>query len=168
MASTDGMGETFLEFIQYKPNMEKGYTDHLQLNFPQRDCINSVHVLFIVATSTPLLKDLYEYVTPCYAAEWRVLGTLLGLTTEDLKIIQHDNHHKAVPCCNAVLEKWLEKDPFASWNKLLGVIQSDAMALATDQVAERGDYNNYYPMLYLVTYLQRLRWSLPFPIKWPW
>ena len=113
------------------------------------DCINSVHVLFIVATSTPLLKDLYEYVTPCYAAEWRVLGTLLGLTREELKIIQHDNHHKAVPCCNAVLEKWLEVDPFASWNKLLGVIQSDAMTLATnqvamtyasDQVAERGDY----------------------------
>jgi len=87
--------------------------------------------------STPLLKDLYENITPQYATDWKVIGSLLGLPREELKIIEHDNYHKAVPCCNAMLEEWLEVDHLASWNKLLSVIQSPAVS--NDQVAKKGD-----------------------------
>ena len=77
--------------------------------------------------STPLLKDLYEHITPQYAADWKVMGTLLGLSTGELRIIEHDNYHKAVPCCNVMLEKWLDVDTNATWEKLFRVIESHAM-----------------------------------------
>jgi len=54
-----------------------------------------------------------------------------------LDIIEHDNYRKAEPCCDAVLEEWLEVDSSASWNKLLSVIQS--LAVSSDQAAEKGD-----------------------------
>ncbi|XP_065914025.1 protein NLRC3-like isoform X2 [Dysidea avara] len=93
-------------------------------------------MLFTIATSTPLLKDLYENITPQYATDWKVIGALLGLSKEKLKVIEHDNYHKAVSCCNAMLEEWLEVDHSASWNKLLSVIHSPAVS--NDQAAEKG------------------------------
>ena len=66
-----------------------------------------------------------------------MIGTLLGLPREELKIIGHDNYHKAVPCCNAMLDKWLEVDPSASWEKLLQVIESPAVS--SDQAPDKGD-----------------------------
>ena len=53
-----------------------------------------------------------------------MIGTLLGLPSGILDIIKYDNHDYAEPCCDAVLEKWLEVDPSASWGKLFAVIQS--------------------------------------------
>ena len=82
----------------------------------------------MTVTSTPLLKDLYECITPQYAADWKVMGTLLGLSTGELKIIEHDNYHKAVSCCNAMLEKWLDVDAKATWEKLLRVVESHAVS----------------------------------------
>ena len=66
-----------------------------------------------------------------------MIGTLLGLPSGTLDIIKYDNHDKARPCCDAVLEEWLEVDPSASWNKLLSVIQSPAVS--SDQAAEKSD-----------------------------
>ena len=66
-----------------------------------------------------------------------MIGALLGLPSGTLDIIDHDNYHKAVSCCNAMFKRWLEVDPSASWNKLLSVIQSPAMS--SDQAAETGD-----------------------------
>ena len=86
--------------------------------------------------STPLLKDLQNDFTPHFAASWRVIGTQLSLTSEELNIIEYDNHHRAVRCCNAVLEKWLEQDKSASWEKLLIVIESPA--LYSDQRGDQG------------------------------
>ena len=93
-------------------------------------------------TSTPLLKDLYEHITPQYAADWKVMGTLLGISTEELRIIEHDNYHKAVPCCNAMLEKWLDVDTNATWEKLFRVIESHAVS--TGQIVNtKGNYYYY-------------------------
>ena len=88
------------------------------------------------ATSTPLLKDLHNHITPHYAARWRVIGTLLGLPKGRLDIIEHDNYHKAEPCCDAVLGEWLEVDPSASWEKLLEAIESPAVS--SDQAPDKG------------------------------
>ena len=78
--------------------------------------------------TTPLLKDLYQHITPQYAADWKVIGTLLELPTPTLDIIEHDNHYKARQCCNAMLSKWLEVGTTASWKKLLTIIESPAVS----------------------------------------
>ena len=57
-----------------------------------------------------------------------VIGTLLGLPSGTLDIIEHDHMHKATCCCNAMLKKWLEMDTTASWSKLFIVIESPAMS----------------------------------------
>ena len=77
---------------------------------------------------TPPVKDLYEHITPHYATYWKVIGVLLGIPRGELEIIDHDHYHKAVPCCNAMLEKWLDTDVTATWNKLIRVIQSNAVS----------------------------------------
>lgn len=85
--------------------------------------------------TTPLLKDLYEYITPEYAAEWKVIGTLLGLPSGELNAIYAGNHIDVKWCCNQMLQKWLEIDFTASWEKIFTVIESLAASNS-----DTGDY----------------------------
>ena len=93
--------------------------------------------ILLIVTSTPTLKDLYRHITPQYAALWEVIGTLLGLPSGALDIIQYDNHDKAEPCCNDMLKKWLQVDPTASWGKLFTVIESPAVS--SGEAIDKGD-----------------------------
>jgi len=77
----------------------------------------------------PPLKDLQNYITPHYAARWRVIGTQLDLSRGLLDSIEYDHAHKAESCCNAVLEKWLDVDSSASWKKLFEVMESPAVSI---------------------------------------
>ena len=86
----------------------------------------------------PLLKDLYQHITPKYAADWKVIGTLLGLPNATLDIIEHDNHYKAKKCCNAMLNKWLQVDTTASWGKLFTVIDHESLAVSCS-APDKGD-----------------------------
>ena len=88
-----------------------------------------MYILFIV-NDTPLLKELYRYITPQYATSWEVIGTLLGICPGTLDIIEYDNSHRATDCCNAMLKKWLEIDDTASWNKLFTAIESPAVYMS--------------------------------------
>ena len=88
--------------------------------------------------ANPLLKDLQQYFTPQYAVQWRVIGTQLGLPSATLDIIEHDNHYKARECCNAMLNKWLQVDTTASWEKLFIVIESPAVSSCSGP--DKGDY----------------------------
>ena len=72
----------------------------------------------------PSLKDLYEHITPRYAAYWKEIGILLGLTTGRLDIIGVDYPLRVEDRCNQMLQYWLEQDPTASWGRLLTVIES--------------------------------------------
>ena len=70
------------------------------------------------------MKDLHRYITPNHATDWKEIGTLLGLHSEQLKIIECD-HRLQVECrCNAMLKKWLQVDTEASWKKLFEAIRS--------------------------------------------
>ena len=80
------------------------------------------------ANTTPLLKDVCQYITPQYAADWKVIGTLLDLPTGELKTIEAGWPTNVKWCCNQMLEKWLEMDITASWRKLLTVIESPAVS----------------------------------------
>ena len=79
-------------------------------------------------TTVPKLKDLYQHITPQYAADWKVIGTLLGLPIGELKAIEAGYPTNVKWCCNQMLEKWLEVDPSASWEKLISVIESPAVS----------------------------------------
>ena len=94
-----------------------------------------VSLLFITATSIPLLKDLYEHITPQYAADWKVIGTLLGLPSGELQSIEAGYPTNVKWCCNQMLEKWLEMDTSASWEKLFKVIESPAVS-----APDRGEF----------------------------
>jgi len=93
-------------------------------------------ISFAIVDAIPLLKDLYQHITPHYAPEWKLIGTLLDLPTATLDIIEHDNHYKAKPCCNTMLSKWLEMDTTASWRKLFHVIESPAVSCSAP---DKGD-----------------------------
>jgi len=79
--------------------------------------------------NTPLLKDLYELITPQYAADWKVIGILLGLPKGELNSIEAGYPTNVKWCCNKMLEKWLEVDPTACWEKLFAAIESPAVTI---------------------------------------
>ena len=102
-------------------------------------CYNTVFITKYfesLVNTIPLLKDLYKHITPRYAVDWKVIGTLLDLSSETLDIIEHDNHYKANECCNAMWGEWLERDTTASWGKLFTVIESPALSRG---VLDKGD-----------------------------
>ena len=86
--------------------------------------------------TTPLLKDLYQHITPQYAADWNVIGTLLGLPSGELNAIKAGNPTDVKWCCNQMLENWLETDTAASWGKLFTVIESPAVSCSAP---DKGD-----------------------------
>ena len=80
-----------------------------------------------VLYSHPLLKDLYQYITPRYASQWKVIGTLLGIQSEELQTIEAGYPTNVQWCCNQMLQKWLSEDVSASWKDLFKVIESPAV-----------------------------------------
>ena len=90
-----------------------------------------------IVNTTPLLKDLYQHITPQYATEWKVIGTLLDLPSGELKAIEAGYPTNVKWCCNQMLEKWLEVDTTASWKKLLIVIESSAVSCSA---TDKGEY----------------------------
>ena len=86
-----------------------------------------------IVNSTPVLKDLYKHITPQYAAEWEVIGTLLNIPHGTLKVIEAGRPTNVKWCCNQMFEKWLEIDTAASWAKLFTVIESPAVTSTPDR-----------------------------------
>ena len=80
----------------------------------------------------PELKDLYMYVTPCYAAHWKDIGVHLGIELGYLKTIKADNPGDVSGCCKDLWERWLEVDLNATWKKLFTAI--DATMISTSGI----------------------------------
>ena len=93
-------------------------------------------MLSIIVNTAPLLKDLYQHITPQYAADWKVIGILLGLPSATIDIIERDNPHKTRECCNEMWIEWLQVDTTASWGKLFTVIESPAVSCSAP---DKGD-----------------------------
>ena len=87
----------------------------------------------ITVNTAPSLKELQKHIIPQYATDWKGIGNLLGVPDNALKIIEYDERNKAEPCCTAMLNKWLQLDPTASWKCLLEAINGEA--------ADEGDYH---------------------------
>ena len=84
--------------------------------------------LWSPADTAPLLKDLRQSITPHYAADWKVIGTLFDLPTGELKAKEAKWPTNVKWCCNQMLEKWLETDTSDSWKKIVTVIESPAVS----------------------------------------
>ena len=86
-----------------------------------------ISVSFTIVNTRPLLMDLYQHFTPRYARYWREIGTLLDPSGQTLDIIEFD-YENVRYCCNAMLKRWLQIDPSASWSKLFTAIESSGVA----------------------------------------
>ena len=63
---------------------------------------------------------------------------LLGLEYPIIHVIAADYRHDDVSCCRAVLERWLDTTPDASWNQLIRALRSPTVELDSlaDQLEE--------------------------------
>ena len=89
-----------------------------------------------IVITTPSLKEAIQYVAP-HAADWKVIGIQLDIPTGELKCIEAGYPTNVKWCCNQMMEKWLEIDPDASWNKLIKVIES-LLVSSTPDIQDRG------------------------------
>ena len=83
--------------------------------------------IFLVLNSQPELKDLYNLITPEYAAHWKVIGTLLGIEKGILTGIERNFPNNVSWCCNDFLGIWLERNTEVTWKKIIQVIDSPAV-----------------------------------------
>ena len=75
--------------------------------------------LYYTGNSRPTHEELYEKVTPSYAAHWMRIGVFLGIHYPILEIIESDCLGNCQKCCDTMLAKWLDVDNTASWEKLI-------------------------------------------------
>ena len=71
----------------------------------------------------------------CKVTEWEVLGIYLGLDESEITDIERDHMHQSNARRRiAMLKKWMEKDPGASWEKVrsTGMPLTDKTSQATE------------------------------------
>ena len=81
---------------------------------------------FHTGDDRPDMKDLEAHIVQQQAAQWERLGIELGLKDYHIANISKDNEYnpnRSVTCCRAMLQKWLEIDPSATWSKLNDAIK---------------------------------------------
>ena len=86
-------------------------------------------MVFVVHSTKPLLADLQNIITPKYAAHWIVIGTQLGIPSGILQGIQASYPADAFHCCNMMLEKWLDTDCNATWDKIYKAVECPAVTM---------------------------------------
>ncbi|XP_065894224.1 uncharacterized protein [Dysidea avara] len=69
--------------------------------------------------SRPTEKYLQRLCIEKYAIHWKTIGLELNLSSDVLCIIEAGNKADHVRCCQDMFKKWLERDPEATWKKLL-------------------------------------------------
>ena len=82
-----------------------------------------MHILYCLSSASekPEVSELHRHIVPKYAVRWRDLGVQLKIPGHHLDIIAVDNiNHPSYneQCCKAMLWKWLEITPNATWNML--------------------------------------------------
>ena len=73
-------------------------------------------------TDCPTLDGLHKLAVPRCAAQWKYIGRHLNFTSTTLIAIHDGNHGDDSKCCDALLSKWLDTDPQATWEKLIFAI----------------------------------------------
>ena len=74
---------------------------------------------------------------------------MLDIPSSELNAITAGNPTNAKRCCNAMLEKWLEIDTAASWEKIFSAINSPAVSIKCESKGGKScmilhNYARYY------------------------
>ena len=93
--------------------------------------------LLSIGYKRPALRDVYKYVVPKYAHNWRYLGASLNFDHAEMEIIFSDFRNDSKECCRHLLTNWLEKNPDASWDQLFSVID-DLPQTPLPEIAHQG------------------------------
>ena len=81
-----------------------------------------MHILHHLSSGgKPKISELHSRIVPKYAARWRDLGVQLKVPEYHLNTIAVNNtNHPSYcqECCKALLQKWMEITPNATWSML--------------------------------------------------
>ena len=68
--------------------------------------------------------------------QWDILGTYLGLSESEIQVIERD-HHDTARRRLVMLNKWMEKDVNASWEKVIDALKSMSQIRLAHQLKEK-------------------------------
>ena len=83
--------------------------------------INDIYLFDLIDNEKPEISELHGSIVPKYAARWKDLGIQLKIPEHHLDTIAADNKNSqsySKECCKAMLKKWMEITPDATWNML--------------------------------------------------
>ena len=85
-----------------------------------------------VADSMPSTKQVLPFVGHM-APNWYEVGAMLLDVSQEpqLKAIQATHGNDAKKCCLAMLQKWMDTDPKATWHHLVAALKSPGVDLTT-------------------------------------
>ena len=99
--------------------------------------LSTLQMLFITAKDKPTIKDLNIHVIEQYAIYWKQLGVELGVKNYHIANITENNASRKLrqveECCSQMLQKWLDIDPSATWDKLDDAIKKITSPVSTDK-----------------------------------
>ena len=96
-------------------------------------------------TARPGMKYLNRYVRDQLAAagaggpkKWYDLGlTLMGESSRNQLDVMKIDKYNTYECCEGMFNLWLEKDPKASWNKLIAALKQNNLNTIADALTRR-------------------------------
>jgi len=102
---------------------------------------------YVITTGydTPSLIDLYQFIVPRYADQWRNLGAALGMEEYQLEIISREYAQNPAACCRAMFSQrliWMHhvlSIPL-TWGKLNDAITLIKKSLASNDNSQVGMY----------------------------
>ena len=80
-----------------------------------------IFLIFFVEIKPHELYFQRLFVKKC-AIRWWNIGLSLGMSTDELNIIQANHPNDVTDCCTVMFRKWLEIDIEATWEKFFNVI----------------------------------------------
>jgi len=108
-----------------------------------KSCKETLHNAHFTGDDKPEPRDTNSSIVPNFSAadKWRKLGEALQIPSSHLDIIDTDHPNSCEARCRAMLRKWAELDPSASWGKLIdaaNIVQPvfGTLSTATEGAAE--------------------------------
>ena len=90
----------------------------------------SDHVQLQAVTHDLLVRELGQ------VPQWDILGTYLGLSESEIQVIERD-HHDTARRRLVMLNKWMERDVNASWEKVIDALKSISQIRLANQLKEK-------------------------------
>jgi len=85
---------------------------------------NNIHT---IALKRPELSELMERVCKEAGVKWHAIGLQLGIPNGELQMIDNDCRGRAQQCCREMFDAWLNKDPNATWRRVVEVLCTAAV-----------------------------------------